>query len=362
MKNKKSFLFAFLTVLISLAVTALGLEIIVRIVFFQPTGRMAVPYETRLSELEGVEYELTPNHEYRWKYGPRKLFERGFSIPVRINSDGYRGRELPDPKPDNHYRILALGDSFTLGVGAREEDIWVTRLENLIQTEKSSELAKKYDVIEVVNTGVGGWDTLAEYHYLRQKGMKHNPDAIILGFCVNDFQIDFSEFWIDGEGMMRTRQKGKTRERFQGLLLKDNTSKKKWWEWIAENSHLIRWISSRDMIFQSNPLTAQYGKREKRLVFRAVDKIHSIAKKAKIPLYICLFPYLEDTISGCDKQGLDELQEHCLALEIPVLRMDEALKGRRAEDLWVHPKDHHPNAVAHALYAEHIYKYFFVEK
>lgn len=362
MKIKKSFLFAFLTVLISLCATVLGLEIIIRMVFFQPRGRMAVPYETRLSELEGVDYELTPNHEYRWKYGSRKLFERGFSIPVRVNSHGYRGRELQDPKPDNHYRILALGDSFTQGLGVKEEDIWVTQLENLIRTDKLSVLAKKYDDIEIVNTGVGSWDTATEYHYLRQKGMTHDPDAIILGFCVNDFDVNRAEVWIDTEGIMRMHKQGHSQARFQGLLFEDKASNKKWWERIAENSHLIRWISNRNMVFQKQTLVAWYGKKEKETVYRAVDGIHSVTKQAGIPLYLCLFPYVEDSIAACDEQALDELAEYCLARAIPILRMDNALEGHRAADVWVHPRDHHPNATAHALYAEHIYRYFFMEK
>lgn len=355
----KTCFFAAFTVIVTVAVSLLGLELIMRAVFFQPKGRAAVPHEFRLSGLSGVQYELTPGHTFEWKYGARKLFDRGFSIPVRINAHGYRGRELIDPVPDNHYRILAVGDSFTLGLGVREEDTWVMQLENLLKTDRSSIPAKQHDSIEIINAGTGSWNTVTEYHYLRQRGMTHNPDGVILGFFVNDFRVDDSaEYMITETGLLKRKHGGDRSTELQSVLYDDNSSKN-WREKLVESSHLIRWISGRNMIFQKQTLMASYGTNEKEIVYNAVREIHTLAQHAGIPLFVCLFSHVEDAVSPPDDVALKELADFCRSLGIPVLRMDEALKGCQAADLWVHPKDRHPNAIAHRLYAHHIFSHFF---
>jgi hypothetical protein len=358
-KRIKTCVFAVFTVIATVSACLLGLELIMRIVYFQPKGRAAVPYEYRLSELKGVQYELTPGHTFQWKYGARKLFDRGFSIPVRINAHGYRGREVMDPVPDDHFRILAVGDSFTLGLGVREEDTWVIQLENLLKTESTSIPAKQYASIEIINAGTGSWNTQTEYQYLRQKGMTHNPDAVILGFFVNDFRVDDSaEYMITETGHLKRKHGGKRSTELQSVLYEDSTSKN-WRDTLVESSHLIRWISGRNMIFQTQALMASYGTHEKERVYTAVRGIHAITQNAGIPFYMCLFAHVEDTVSPPDDRALNELADVCRSLDIPVLRMDEALKGFKAADLWVHPKDRHPNAIAHSFYAQHIFSHFF---
>ena len=48
----------------------------------------------------------------------------------------------------------------------------------------------------------------------------------------------------------------------------------------------------------------------------------------------------------------DEIRRFCLAAGIPHQELREAFAGRRTEELWVHPVDHHPNETAHRLAAE----------
>lgn len=51
-------------------------------------------------------------------------------IDYQFNRFGYRG---PEPEHYVGNEILAIGDSFTLGLGSREEDRWTNQLENLLQ-------------------------------------------------------------------------------------------------------------------------------------------------------------------------------------------------------------------------------------
>jgi lysophospholipase L1-like esterase len=356
----KKALFAGITVLIALLISVSVLELIIRIIFFQPRGRAAVSHEFKLSDLEGVPYELTPDHTYEWVYGRRSFFDKGFSIPVRTNSHGYRGQDLIEPVPKGVYRILALGDSFTLGLGVHEEDIWVSQLEHLLNVRKTSVLRRNYDQIEIINTGVGSWNTIVQYHFLRQKGLRHHPDAVILGFFVNDYHVGDGHFAIDDNGFLVTTQGGDTRLQLQALLYEKET-KRNLVRRLIDSSHLIRWASGRNMIFQERQLMATYNRKDKNRVFDAVCGIHALTRSADIPFYVCMFPHVQNTVPSHDQEALDEMAELCRSLEIPFLRMEDALKNIEAESVWVHPRDHHPDATAHALYANHIFTGFFCD-
>jgi acetyltransferase AlgX (SGNH hydrolase-like protein) len=67
-----------------------------------------------------------------------------------------------------------LGDSFTWGWGVGDDEIYTEVLESLLLN------------VEVINLGVAAFDTQQEFDYLKMKGIKYNPDIVILGFCLND--------------------------------------------------------------------------------------------------------------------------------------------------------------------------------
>src|SRR5262245_2259448 len=53
-------------------------------------------------------------------------------VHVEINSLGFRGPETVQPKPPGELRILALGDSITMGEGVEDEETYARRLENYL--------------------------------------------------------------------------------------------------------------------------------------------------------------------------------------------------------------------------------------
>jgi hypothetical protein len=42
---------------------------------------------------------------------------------------------------------------------------------------------------QVLNMGVGGYQTLQEVELLRSRGLKYDPDYVLIGFCINDFHL-----------------------------------------------------------------------------------------------------------------------------------------------------------------------------
>lgn len=99
-------------------------------------------------------------------------------IEYRINSYGIRNKELPQ-KDKNSLRIMALGDSFIWGDGQRNEELITVKLENVLNNSLTNK-------VEVINTGIGGFNTEDEYKQLVRLYPAYHPDLVIQFFFTND--------------------------------------------------------------------------------------------------------------------------------------------------------------------------------
>lgn len=95
----------------------------------------------------------------------------------RTNSHAQRDRERTMEKPAGVRRILLLGDSVVEGYGLREDATISRQLEELYTD----------GAIEVLNFGVSAYCTRAEVELLEVKGLRFDPDLVILVFVENDF-------------------------------------------------------------------------------------------------------------------------------------------------------------------------------
>lgn len=143
----------------------------------------------------------------------------GYSDPnIHTNSFGLRSPEVAVPKPDGTLRILLLGDSFTFGFEAKEDEVFARRLE--------SELRHDYgtSAIEVVNAGVLSYCPLLEYLQYRDSLHILEPDLVVLNFDMSDVQdhLDYSRYTVwssDGTPLYVTEPSlGKGPTRVPGLL------------------------------------------------------------------------------------------------------------------------------------------------
>jgi len=96
----------------------------------------------------------------------------------KTNSHGQRDIERIYSKPQNSKRILLLGDSVA-GHGIFSLHDTISRQLEQLLSERSK--------VEVLNFGVGGYQTLAEIELLKVKGLRYSPDLVILVFESNDF-------------------------------------------------------------------------------------------------------------------------------------------------------------------------------
>jgi len=80
-------------------------------------------------------------------------------------------------------RVLALGDSFTFGMGVRDEETWPARLEARLQTLLDRPIA-------VTNAGTISYGVYQEMDLLRTAGLAIAPDIVVHGLYWNDFMND----------------------------------------------------------------------------------------------------------------------------------------------------------------------------
>lgn len=98
-----------------------------------------------------------------------------------VNSLGYRGEEIEQPKPDGVYRIVAVGGSTTYGTSVDDwRDAYPAQLETILTEEYG------FTSMEVINAGVGGynsWETLVSLQF---RVLDLEPDLIIFYQNPND--------------------------------------------------------------------------------------------------------------------------------------------------------------------------------
>lgn len=126
-------------------------------------------------------YEADPYTGFGLKPGGVGHFQMG--IPAVANSQGHRDVEVALKKPSGVFRILVLGDSFTVGTNVRQEEAYAKGLERRLRSVYGSR-------IQVVNSGVGGWQPIQYAEYYEHYGYRFEPDLILVGFFVGNDAFD----------------------------------------------------------------------------------------------------------------------------------------------------------------------------
>lgn len=133
----------------------------------------APPTVTELSEEKHAEYDEelgwvnTPGVQLEDHYGPGKS--------ITINSQGLRG--LVDHTEEDAFRVICLGDSFTLGYGVDDRETFPLLLEEKLPNSA-----------EVVNMGQGGYSVGQDYLWLKRLAPTLKPKLVVCVFIVEDFR------------------------------------------------------------------------------------------------------------------------------------------------------------------------------
>jgi len=176
---------------ISVLVTLIALEIALRLYGYNPPAywRRGTDLALRPSLYPELKYELTPGASIR-----------AWGADIKINSQGFRGPE-PSSDPATE-RVIVLGDSITFGNSLALEDTFPFQLQQLLVSQQRK--------VEVLNFGVGGYDTLQEVSLLEIRGLKYHPNLVVVAYCLNDVGIAS----VSLDHIQRTQQMQSSHYRF----------------------------------------------------------------------------------------------------------------------------------------------------
>ena len=215
----------------------------------QNQGRYVSPYAIQADSWYHI---WTPNMEGRYQ-------QEEFNYELRTNSLGIRDIEHDRHKLPGELRILAIGDSFTEGQGARFEQTWLNLL--------GASLRDRYEGadIRMLCGGVAGSDPFYGYRMLLDKLLHYQPDIVLL--VVN--HSDIMEVMVRG-GMERFLEDGSVRG--AGPPGSVSPMVVRWYE----SSHLVRFI-----LFELFDYTHHLVTREERsrLAQEALEKIKALVRE-----------------------------------------------------------------------------------
>lgn len=103
-----------------------------------------------------------------------------YGAPVRIDGRAFRATGDRPPAVGQGVDVLALGDSFTFGMGVRDDETWPAQLERRL-----SEAKRRH--IEVVNAGTISYGVFQEMDLLESSGLATRPRVLIHALYWNDF-------------------------------------------------------------------------------------------------------------------------------------------------------------------------------
>lgn len=252
---------------------------------------------------------------------------------VRTNQFGMRGDTISEARPPGTYRIVLLGDSFTMGWGVAEPDTWARILERRLNATRSHGLPPA-DRYEVLNLGVGNYNTAQEVALLERVGMGLGPDLVVVGHFINDAEPTppvrasalLSRSYLAAFVVARMRRLpfGASRvsgyERYyRGLYGDDEPG------WLAEQE--------------------------------AWRTLAALSRQTDVPVVVYIFPELHDLSASYPFRDLHgKLLRLGAETGLPVIDLLPAFAGiAPPESLWVSPSDAHPNARANTIIADGIF-------
>lgn len=268
------------------------------------------------------------NPELSFVHRPnRSAFLMG--VPVSINSHGLRDREYAEAKPEGTFRIVMLGDSTCFGWGAPQDETAA----KILEKELNAASLPPYRHFEVLNAGVGNYDTGQEVAHYENYDRAFHPDLVILEYFIND-----------AEPVPVERH-----------------------AWLLDRSYLVAFTISRfDTLMQFAGLRPRWDKYYASLyddgrsgfeaAKQALAKLDVLTKQDDRKLMVAILPELH-RINGSypfarEHQKIKDVLE---ARRVPVIDLIDGLRGHGPESsLWVTPQDPHPNGKANALIAAQI--------
>lgn len=242
-------------------------------------------------------------------------------VSIRTNADGFRDDEYPVAKGDRR-RIVFLGDSLTLGWGVEKEQTFEHILEGRLNATAPT---------EIINLGIGNYNTTQEVNLFIDKGAKYDPDQVVLFYFINDAEPVPQKSRFPGLGNYRIVTFYWSRIKALKARLSDSTGFQEYYSALYRDGS-EGWARSQAALLQLKQLSREQG----------------------FDLRVVLLPELHQLADYTFRKEHAIVTDFLRANEIPVLDLAPSFQGeRQPQTLWVSLDDAHPNARAHGLIADY---------
>jgi hypothetical protein len=282
---------------------------------------------------QGEIYPYKPNGKLVYTYpdNPRGYFNQKNEVSGTINAKGFRGPDLAFEKPNGITRIAFLGDSFTLGMGVKDNDTLPASFERAIQS--------KYPNTQVLNFGISATSTKEQIKLLEEYVIKFKPDVVVIVVFLNDANRTGTINFISRPKMLAQVRKNSF---FINALI-DSVEKP---------------IRYQEMIrhYQDGYVEGSPGWEA---IKTALSKGKTLSEKQKFQLVVAVYPVLFQLDDKYPFRHIHKtIEDYCSSFKIPFFDLFDGFIGKNASQLWVHKTDQHPNEIAQRIAAGKLSEFF----
>lgn len=228
-------------------------------------------------------------------------------------------------------RVLCLGDSFTFGEGVHAGDTYPARLEMLLRKDAG------LGAVQVLNGGVQGYGTRQELVFMERYGRALRPDAVVLGFVLND-ACDVAATIAQNDAMTK---------RFEPSGLGSVSAIWRTFETQRHQSQL------QDAFFRQIRSGFNWIGWDRCRV--GLEQFKAMSKEDGFQFLVVIFPIFWQLDGAYPFDDLHEkVAQACRQAGCDVIDLRPLFRDRPSDAFWVHPTDQHPNEMAQLRAAEAI--------
>jgi lysophospholipase L1-like esterase len=318
---KRNHAFWLLMTIISFALITIIIELFVR-AFLDNGTQFDLEMWKYARDIKQIASDPLTGHEHRPNSQASLM-----GVDVKINSKGLRDREIPYERTLAVRRILMLGDSFTEGWGVPLEQTFSKRIERLYGARGSR--------AEVINAGVGNYNTIMEVNYFLNEGYKYQPDIVVLNYVPNDAEPVPRA--VQPNPLMRACHSCVFIFGRIDTLLRDVSLRPNWTAYylaLYGSGGAEGWIEAKV----------------------SIGKLAEYCRSHNIKLLIAHLPELHDLKHYPLQKITDLVRQAATENGADFVDVLPELKQHDAAKLWVSPSDPHPNAYANELIASSLFR------
>ena len=251
------------------------------------------------------------------------------TFPYRTNAIGLRDRDWPAKQPGEK-RVLVIGDSYTWGYAVAEEEAYPQAADRMLRE-------RGVPNVFVLNGGVPDYNSRQERQLLARLLPLYKPDAVVLGYVVNDAEPSTAMPTPPEETYRHSRSWFLTelaevlnRRLFRRKLIPSakDTPGQSYLDGFEPDS--VKWRDSK----------------------QAIQEMRDLAAAAGASFTVLALPDVTQNFDNYPWQPIHEaVVRWGRELAIPTYDLLDGVRGRNNQDLMV-PWDGHPNAEGHRRMAE----------